>query len=63
VFGATTDQVGDAAADAGLRLHELAAVQPSLEDAFMQLTGEAVEYHAGGPAVPGPPHAPIGGRP
>ncbi|MWK32812.1 ATP-binding cassette domain-containing protein [Actinomadura sp. J1-007] len=55
VYGAATAEIGDVAADHGLRLHELAAVQPSLEEAFMKITGDAVEYHAGqpGPAAPG----------
>ncbi|MQY02369.1 ATP-binding cassette domain-containing protein [Actinomadura macrotermitis] len=47
VHGATATEVGDVAADHGIRLHELCAVQPSLEEAFMQLTGDSVEYHAG----------------
>ncbi|SEF50289.1 ABC-2 type transport system ATP-binding protein [Thermomonospora echinospora] len=51
VYGATADQVGDTAGEAGLWLHELAGVQPSLEDAFMQLTGESVEYQAGVPGA------------
>ncbi|GGV26115.1 ABC transporter ATP-binding protein [Actinomadura cremea] len=46
VHGATTAEVGDLAADHTLRVHELALVRPSLEDAFMRLTGDAVEYHA-----------------
>jgi ABC-2 type transport system ATP-binding protein len=29
-------------------LHELASVQGSLEDAFMKLTGDDVQYHASG---------------
>ena len=28
-------------------LHELAVVQPSLEEAFMSMTADSVEYHAG----------------
>lgn len=52
VYGATAEQIGDLAGEAGLWLHELTGVQASLEDAFMRLTGEAVEYHAGAPAVP-----------
>ncbi|MEO5878158.1 MAG: ATP-binding cassette domain-containing protein [Streptosporangiaceae bacterium] len=47
VSGADSAQVGDVAGEAGLRLHELAPVQASLEEAFMQLTGDSVEYHAG----------------
>ncbi|RSN50491.1 MULTISPECIES: ABC transporter ATP-binding protein [Actinomadura] len=46
VHGATAAEVGDLAADHALRVHELALVRPSLEEAFMRLTGDAVEYHA-----------------
>ncbi len=49
VYGAETAQVGDIAWQTGARLHELAVVQPSLEEAFMRLTGDSVEYHAGLP--------------
>ncbi|MEV4255775.1 ABC transporter ATP-binding protein [Spirillospora sp. NPDC049652] len=52
VFGADPASVGDLAADHGIRLHELSPVQPSLEEAFMRLTGDTVEYHAGGPPAP-----------
>jgi ABC-2 type transport system ATP-binding protein len=48
VRGLTAAQVGEAAAEAGLPLHELVAQKASLEEAFMRLTGGAVEYHAGG---------------
>ncbi|MEU0937473.1 MULTISPECIES: ATP-binding cassette domain-containing protein [unclassified Embleya] len=55
----STDQVGDLAGHNGLFLHELAKVEASLEEAFMRLTADSVEYHTGGapreadPAVPG----------
>jgi ABC-2 type transport system ATP-binding protein len=45
----TAEQIGDLAFDRGVRLHELAVVRASLEAAFMELTGDSVEYHA---AVP-----------
>ncbi|MCP2338355.1 ABC transporter ATP-binding protein [Actinomadura rupiterrae] len=69
VFGASPAAVGDVAADNGVRLHELSPVQPSLEDAFMRLTGDTVEYHAGGlhdhdtppPDAPPPAAPPITG--
>ncbi|GAA3186506.1 ABC transporter ATP-binding protein [Dactylosporangium siamense] len=38
-------RVGDLAFDNGLRLHELAPLQASLEQAFMELTKDSVEYH------------------
>ena len=43
---ATTDQVGDAAAAAGVTVHELYQRRSSLEDAFMELTRDSVEYSA-----------------
>jgi ABC-2 type transport system ATP-binding protein len=42
----TTDQVGEAAAAHGVVLHELTLQRGSLEQAFMQMTGDSVEYHA-----------------
>ncbi len=45
VSGATTDQVGDLLAARSLALHELAGQSGSLEEAFMKLTGDQVEYH------------------
>jgi ABC-2 type transport system ATP-binding protein len=41
-------RIGDLAAAAGLTLHELSPQQASLEEAFMQMTADSVEYHAGG---------------
>jgi ABC-2 type transport system ATP-binding protein len=46
VTGMTTEQVGTAAWRAGLPIHELSARQASLEEAFMQLTADAVEYRS-----------------
>ncbi len=46
VQGLTSAQVGEVAARHGIVLHELVAQQASLEEAFMRLTGGAVEYHA-----------------
>ncbi len=56
VSGSPIEQIGDAAAAAGLALHELSAQAGSLEQAFMQLTGQAVEFpaHAVGPGGPAP---------
>ena len=42
----TTDQVGEAAAAQGIVLHELTLQRGSLEAAFMQMTGDSVQYHA-----------------
>ena len=44
VHGLTTEQVGDAAAEHGIAIHELTPQQASLEEAFMSLTREAVEF-------------------
>jgi len=46
VVGLTAPQIGDLAAELGLRLHELTPQQASLEEAFMQLTREDQEYRA-----------------
>jgi ABC-2 type transport system ATP-binding protein len=44
VHGLTAEQVGDAAASAGIALHELTPQQASLEEAFMELTREELEF-------------------
>jgi ABC-2 type transport system ATP-binding protein len=44
VQGIDTTGVGDLAGAHGLVLHELTLVQSSLEDAFMTLTADSVEY-------------------
>jgi ABC-2 type transport system ATP-binding protein len=46
VTGVTTEQVGDLAAANGIALHELTLLQASLEDAFMELTRDDVEFKA-----------------
>jgi ABC-2 type transport system ATP-binding protein len=46
VSGLTAEQIGDAAADNGIRLHELTPQQASLEEAFMELTRDDLEYQA-----------------
>jgi ABC-2 type transport system ATP-binding protein len=46
VRGMTADQVGDVAFEKSIRLHELTTVRASLEEAFMELTADSVEYHA-----------------
>jgi ABC-2 type transport system ATP-binding protein len=48
VHGLSSRAIGEAAAHAGLVLHELTPQQTTLEEAFMALTGDAVEYHATG---------------
>ncbi len=44
VVGLTAEQIGDTAWKAHLPIHELAAHHASLEDAFIELTDDAVEY-------------------
>jgi ABC-2 type transport system ATP-binding protein len=44
VYGLSSEQVGEIAAAQQLVLHELTPVQVSLEDAFMDITKESVEY-------------------
>ncbi|GGL36450.1 ABC transporter ATP-binding protein [Planomonospora parontospora] len=44
VTGLGAEAVGEAAAGAGLVLHELTPVSPSLEAAYMELTQESTEY-------------------
>jgi ABC-2 type transport system ATP-binding protein len=46
VTGLTARQVGEVAASGGIALHELRTHAESLEEAFMALTGDSVEYRA-----------------
>ena len=48
---APMEQVGDIAGAAGIPLHELAGQRGSLEEAFMQLTGDSVEFSGGSTAA------------
>jgi len=50
VHGLTTEQVGETAAAQGIALHELTRQQASLEEAFMNLTREELEFAAEVPA-------------
>lgn len=54
VPGTSTEKLGELVGRAGLVLHELSDQRGSLEQAFIQLTGGDVEYHAGGPIAPVP---------
>jgi ABC-2 type transport system ATP-binding protein len=47
INGLAADKVGDLAYGNGIRLHELALAQASLEEAFMELTAASVEFRAG----------------
>jgi ABC-2 type transport system ATP-binding protein len=46
VIGLTAEQVGEAAAARSIVLHELTPVRASLEEAFMDVTRDDVEFHA-----------------
>ena len=46
VRGMTAFEIGEAAAARGLALHELVALETSLESAYVQLTQQSVEYRA-----------------
>jgi ABC-2 type transport system ATP-binding protein len=50
VRGLPPDRIGDLALASGIALHYLAPARASLEEAFMELTADSVEYHAGVPA-------------
>ena len=47
--GANTARIGELAARNGIVLHELSLHRGSLEEAFIKITGGAVEYSAGNP--------------
>ena len=46
VRGMPADMVGDIAFEQGIRLHELTMLRASLEEAYMEVTADSVEYHA-----------------
>ncbi|MFC5029720.1 ATP-binding cassette domain-containing protein [Streptomyces sp. So13.3] len=48
IEGGDPARIGELAAKHQLTLHELSPQRASLEEAFMQLTADSVEYHAGG---------------
>ncbi|ATY15682.1 ABC transporter ATP-binding protein [Amycolatopsis sp. AA4] len=47
VSGMDSAKIGEIAASANVVLHELSPQTGSLEQAFMQITGDSVEYHTG----------------
>jgi ABC-2 type transport system ATP-binding protein len=51
IHGLAADKVGDLAYENGIRLHELAVAQASLEEAYMEQTAASVEFRAGGGAA------------
>ncbi|MGI5458044.1 ABC transporter ATP-binding protein [Streptomyces sp. CA-249302] len=58
VDGGKAERIGELAAQHQIVLHELSPQQASLEEAFMQLTAESVEYHAHTDAPHDTPPAP-----
>ena len=54
VRGMTAEQIGDLAFSGGIRLHELTTVRASLEEAYMEVTADSVEYHADAPGAQRP---------
>ena len=51
VTGMAASAVGDAAAHAGIALHELTTVGSSLEEVYMSMTADEVEYRSAAPVV------------
>jgi ABC-2 type transport system ATP-binding protein len=61
VTGLDAGAIGDLAASHGIAVHALVPRQASLEDAYLDLTGESVDYHgtpapAQGPVIEGTPN-------
>jgi len=52
VSGLDSERIAALVAEAGLQLHELYRERSSLEDAFIDLTRDTVEYAAGAPREP-----------
>ncbi|WP_066041518.1 ABC transporter ATP-binding protein [Herbiconiux solani] len=61
VRGLTAEVIGDTALSLGVALHELSTVSGSLEDAYMNLTRDEVEYRT--VVTPGAPGGPASGGP
>ena len=58
VSGLLAAQVGHLAVEQGVQLNELTVVRASLEEAFMELTADSVEYRAGAEGARGQPAGP-----
>jgi ABC-2 type transport system ATP-binding protein len=48
VTGLTAAAIGDLAAGHQIAVHELTPRHPSLEQAYLDLTSDSVQYHAAG---------------
>ncbi|MFJ6784580.1 ABC transporter ATP-binding protein [Streptomyces yangpuensis] len=53
IDGANAEQLGELAARHQIVLHELSPQRASLEEAFMRMTADSVEYHSHAPGAPG----------
>lgn len=53
IDGVAAEQLGELAAQHQIVLHELSPQRASLEEAFMRMTADSVEYHAHAPGTPG----------
>jgi ABC-2 type transport system ATP-binding protein len=51
VSGLTSEHIGELAAGSQIVLHELTPIEASLEEAYLELTQDDVEYRAGGDAA------------
>ena len=58
VSGMDSAAIGLVAARAAIPLIELTPQQATLEEAFMEITREAVEFHGGQPGSPSSPGSP-----
>ncbi|WP_405528981.1 ABC transporter ATP-binding protein [Streptomyces avidinii] len=58
IDGVSAEQLGELAARHRIVLHELSPQRASLEEAFMRMTADSVEYHAHAPGAPGTPVPP-----
>ncbi|MFE2144623.1 ABC transporter ATP-binding protein [Streptomyces sp. NPDC059456] len=58
IDGVGPEQLGELAAQHQIVLHELSPQRASLEEAFMRMTADSVEYHAHAPGTPGIPPGP-----
>ncbi|MFB0628477.1 ABC transporter ATP-binding protein [Streptomyces sp. AB3(2024)] len=54
IDGVTAERLGELAAQHQIVLHELSPQRASLEEAFMRMTADSVEYHAHAPGAPAP---------
>ncbi|MFE3762775.1 ABC transporter ATP-binding protein [Streptomyces sp. NPDC059104] len=58
IDGVTAERLGELAAQHHIVLHELSPQRASLEEAFMRMTADSVEYHAHAPGAAAPAGAP-----